>query len=53
MASDEELSRLPNTYITVSEYTVVRDEGMIMAEMLRISSNINKYRMFCSTQVSK
>jgi acetyl esterase/lipase len=43
MASDEELSRLPNTYITVSEYTVVRDEGMILAERLMKLNHTVKY----------
>lgn len=43
MASDEDLSRLPNTYITVSEYTVVRDEGMILAERLRKLNHTVKY----------
>lgn len=43
MASDEDLRRLPNTYITVSEYTVVRDEGMILAERLMKLNHTVKY----------
>jgi len=43
MASDKELSRLPNTYRTLSEYTVVRDEGMILAERLMKFNHTIKY----------
>ena len=43
MASDEDLSRLPNTYLTVSEYTVVRDEGMILAKRLMKLNHTVKY----------
>ena len=56
MASNEDLSRLPNTYITVSEYsivrdeditvseyTIVRDEGMILAERLKKLNHTIEY----------
>lgn len=43
MASDDQLKGLPNTYLTLSEYNVLRDEGMILAERLRLLNHVIIY----------
>lgn len=43
MASDDQLKGLPNTYLTLSEHSVLRDEGMILAERLRLLNHVITY----------
>ena len=50
MASDDQLKRLPPTYILNAEFDVLRDEGLILAERIRKVGGIVEHSYYESEQ---